>query len=110
MQWPSLAALPQKAGAAVLGEDIAYKPLAWPLAVQIRGVFAKDGVVLEPIDGVEVETRRPVVSIHLADVPTYAGDPYALKNDEVTARGTLYKVRGVQPDGEGDALLVLELA
>lgn len=68
--------------------------------VLINGIF--DRAYAEPIDGI-VEGTRPVFMCASASVPG------AAHGDELEIDGTIYVVRGVQPDGTGVVLLVLEV-
>ena len=85
---------------AEFGTAASYLPLgSVEDPVTINGIF--DHAYAEPIDGV-AEGARPVFTCAAASVPN------AAHGDTLTIAGTTYKVRGVQPDGTGVVLLVLE--
>lgn len=102
VEWPDLAARVQVAGQRALGESVTYTP-SGDAPVSIRGVFSEAGLHVELMAGVEVETRGPVLSVHLADL---AAAP--AHGDAVTVRSQDYTVLQVIVDGEGDADLFLE--
>ena len=102
VEWPDLAARVQVAGQDALGEAVTYTPSGGSPA-SMRGVFSAAGVRIDFDSGVAVESRSPMVSMHLADF----GTPPA-RGDEVTVRSIDYTVLFIQPDGEGDADLFLE--
>ena len=100
-EWPDLAERVQLAGQSFLGESAVYAPAAGgSFAIRILFRSAHEEITLE--DGVPVSTVRTLAQVHLAD---FSVDP--LQGDGLTARGTSYEVIDVQPDGEGDAQLVL---
>lgn len=103
-EWPDLANRIQLAGQASLGESAVYAPAAGgSFSVRIQFRSAHEEIILE--DGVPVSTVRTLAQVHLADFPA---EP--VQGDGLTARGTDYEVADIQPDGEGDAQLVLHEA
>jgi len=104
--WPELANRVQVAGQAVFGEPASYAPANDLLnPVDVVGIFDAASARIMVIDGVEIETTAPVLVVHLADLV----DPPA-HGAQVTVRSVVYRVTGVEPDGQGDAALVLSRA
>lgn len=101
--WPALAARVQQAGQTVLGESVTYEPSGLGQTLSLRALFSEAAVRAELADGVAVETRRPVLSVHVADLPQAPR-----RGDRVTVRSVAYQVVAIEADGEGDADLLLE--
>lgn len=103
-EWADFTERIQLANQAKLGVDATYTPFGGA-PVAIRGPFSAAAARVEFAGDVAVESRRPILSVHLADL---AAKP--ARGDAVTVRGVDYLVREVQEDGEGDANLILGVA
>lgn len=67
-----------------------------------RAVFQDAHVGLDPDTGIQVRSTQPVILLRQGDLP------FKLQQgDEVEARGVLYKVRDVQPDGHSGTMVML---
>jgi hypothetical protein len=84
-----------------LGEDILYTPKCGT-ARTIRAVFDKAFVEAEAGGEVGVAAYVPRARVSDADAPG------ARQGDKVTYVGVVYGVVGVEPDGTGTTLLILE--
>lgn len=85
-----------------LGEEVEYTPQSGdPLT--IKGVFSEVFTQIDPASGVPVQTTLPNILIRIADLE--GASP--AKDDTISIGGTVYRVREVQPDGGGGALLLL---
>lgn len=101
VDWPARAARVQLAGQKI-GEPYTYTPAGGAPFDRRAPAFSAAHEQVELEDGIAVSSFRPVLSVHLAD---FASEPAA--GDLVAVRGVTYAVRDVQPDGEGDADLIL---
>ncbi len=81
------------------GVEASYSRVSGGDPVVIDGIF--DAQYIEPSTGV-VEDSGPVFTCATSSVPN------AAHGDELVIGGTTYVVRGVQPDGTGVTVLVLE--
>ena len=102
--WPALAKGIQMAAQQALGEPATYAPVVGS-SFAIRGVFSEVHEQVEVGADVTISSVGPAISVHLADVTAAP-----VRGDIVTVRGKDYKVVDVQPDGEGDADLILKVA
>lgn len=66
--------------------------------VNVDGLFS-----LNYVDPFNVETNSPAFTCKVSDVPEVTHDDYA--NEGVN----IYKIRSIQPDGQGMVTLVLEV-
>jgi hypothetical protein len=91
-----------------LGEPVLYTPGAGS-PVTVQGVFDQAYQVLDGggLGEAGVMTCRPAVSVMLADLPS---DPKADPAARITIRGHVYKVWKHEYDGQGRAVLVMQLA
>lgn len=99
--WTDFAERIQNAGQQKLGEPVTYTPhLGTPES--ITGIFTGAAVRVELEGDTAVESSRPVLSVHLDDLAVAP-----VRGGGIVVRGTSYLIREIQPDGEGDADLVL---
>jgi hypothetical protein len=77
-------------------------------AVAIVGVFSGDHVAVDLDSGVPVDTTAEVVGVKLADFVAAVGVG-PTQGGRLVLDGVDYDVRSVQPDGQGGALLELEV-
>lgn len=92
-----------RAGVAVMGEPITYirKDESW----QIKGIFQSAHIAIDPETGSPVSTQQPVVGVNGRDLSVTPKT-----GDRVAARGNVYRVRDVQPDGHAGFTLLLQKA
>ncbi len=83
------------------GEDIIYTPKGQP-AVNMIGIF--DGLYesVDPNTNTIVTSEQPIVGIRDSDL-----GQTPRQDDQVLARGVLYRVKEVQTDGQGGSKLYL---
>lgn len=86
-----------------LGEDVIYTPGAGD-AETVRGIFEQTYTKMDA-GNAGVSGSVPAVFLCLEDLPT---DPSDDTECRVTARGTEYKVREAEPDGQGGVVLFLQ--
>jgi hypothetical protein len=95
----------------IFGGEITYYPAS---ALGRTGLTLPDAVFDEAylvvtLDGdVEVSTVMPVLGVRTAHFSAMAGEPARNGQVEIPGHGA-YVVRDVQPDGQGHALLMLNL-
>lgn len=70
-----------------------------------QAVFDSAHVAVDPETGALVSTLHPVLGVRLSDLP---GVPTT--RDQVRARGVLYRVHDVQPDGVAGVTIILRKA
>jgi len=73
-----------------------------PLA---QAVFDTAHVSVDPETGAPVSTNKPILGVRLIDLPN---EP--TNRDRVQARGVLYKISDVQPDGVAGVTIILQKA
>ena len=90
-----------KAGINAMGESITYSrsDQSW----QIKGMFQSAHIALDPETGGPVSSQQPIVGVNGRDLPVTPKN-----NDRVTARGHVWRVRDVQPDGHTGFMLMLQ--
>ena len=103
--WPELAVLIQEDCQFGLSEPCLF----WPdggSPFEIRVIFSEAFEQVSLEDGVPTSTVRPVMAVHLADFPQ---PPLQGDGCVITRNGSpaAFTVVDIQPDGEGDANLVL---
>lgn len=74
-----------------------------PGVVLLRAVFDTAHIEVDTETGAPVSSNNPVLGVRLADLPN---EPTS--RDRVRARGVLYRISDVQPDGVAGALLILK--
>ena len=86
------------------GQPFTHRPASGPDQA-FAGVWSDAYMTADPDTGVQVMSSEPNVGVRLAD---FAVAP--VKNAIIikNATGVQYRIRAVEPDGEGGALLVLE--
>jgi hypothetical protein len=84
-----------------LANPITYIPRINP-RFTASGIFDEAYSELVVIDGVPVTQTMPVLGIRLGD---FLEEPK--QDDKLIARGRVYKVREMRPDGHGGAKLML---
>lgn len=86
-----------------IGEPITYirGDQSWP----IKGVFQSAHIALDPETGGPVSSQQPVCGVNGRDLPITPKT-----NDKIAARGNVYRVRDVQPDGHTGFTLMLQKA
>lgn len=91
-----------------LGEPIVYTPGAGS-PVTVQGIFDRGYLVAtgQGLGDAGVMTTKPAVSVMLADLPS---DPKLDAAARLTIRGEVFKVWKPEYDGQGRAVLVLQLA
>lgn len=87
-----------------MGTPVAYRPHGGA-PFTARGVFGDPPELIMLGDGVEVESSGPQLFVDLVDF-----DPEPARGDELDVAGGTYTVSDVDPDGDGGALLKLEVA
>jgi len=98
--WPALAAIVQSTAQTIMGEATTYTP-AGNAPESITGIFEGAHVELDLSNA--VQSTYPALSVHLTDL---AVSPSV--GDAITVRGVGYTIAEIQPDGQGDVMLVLE--
>lgn len=73
-----------------------------PLA---QAAFDTAHVSVDPETGAPVSTNKPVLGVRVIDLPN---EP--TNRDRVRARGVLYKISDVQPDGVAGVTIILQKA
>lgn len=71
---------------------------------QIAAIFDRRFIGLNPETGVEVESEQPNLGVILADLPE---DPTTEMRVEVAGQPLPFRVRSIQRDGQGMAVLLL---
>ncbi len=104
MSQTSRAARMQRTVLRLEGEDVLYHPTDGGAAVTVRACFRSAHKALDLDTGSTVNSTDPLCDVLLADLPELPRAGVSA----VTARGTRYVVREIQPDGEGMALLALQ--
>lgn len=92
-----------KAGVYVMGESISY--IRGEDVWQIRGVFQSTHLTVDPDTGSPVSTQQPIVLLSGRDLSVRPKT-----GDKIAARGNVYRIRDVQPDGHTGFTLVLQKA
>ncbi len=91
----------------ILGSYFEYAPLAGAPG-NVRGIFDAE---FRRLDTTRPGVARigPAVFVRLADLPVVMGAPVDPVTDDpiITIQGEVYKVREVQKDGQGGAVLHL---
>lgn len=92
-----------KAGIFAMGESITYirADQSW----QVKGMFQSAHIALDPETGGPVSSQMPVVGVNGRDLPVTPKT-----GDRIAARGHVYRVRDVQPDGHTGFTLMLQKA
>ncbi len=94
--------------AGVFGEPVTYTPVGGQ-PLQVRGVFTRAYVDVDPVSEAGrpagIASTRPMLDVQLSQFP----QPPA-PGDQVVVRGVTYRVGVPEVDGEGAALLPLNLA
>lgn len=103
IEWTSLAERVQLAGQRALGETVLFWPVGAPPYEYVQAIVYEefDHVTLE--DGVPVTTKRRMLAVHLVDFTIR--EP--AQGDSFLVGIEMFQVIGVQPDGEGDAHVLL---
>lgn len=73
-----------------------------PLA---QAVFDTAHIAVDPETGAPISSRNPVLGVRLVDLPK---EPTS--RDRVLARGVLYQISDVQPDGVAGVTIILKKA
>jgi len=94
----------------IQGEEAVYQPASSdsnpPDAFTIRGVWSGPHQAINlSAEGPEYSTTQPSLGVRLADF-----DTAPRQDDIIIIFGTYYQVIDVQPDGQGAATLILQLA
>jgi hypothetical protein len=87
-----------------LGQSVTYTP-GGGAAATVRGVFDRAYQRVEAGEA-DVSSSGPAVFVTLADL---GSDPETDDGARVTVAGETYRIREVQPDGTGGAMLLLHL-
>jgi len=74
-----------------------------PGVALLQAVFDTAHIEVDPDTGAPVSSTNPVLGVRLADLPN---EPTS--RDRVRARGQLYRISDVQPDGVAGALIILK--
>lgn len=83
-------------------DDITHAPVDWT-AQAIRAIWSDTYISVDPETGVQVMSSDPNIGVRLADF-----NRQPKKNDTIKKGTVEYRIRAVEPDGEGGAVLVLE--
>ena len=103
MGWTDLATRVQTAGQAVFGETVTFTP-AGGSPEAVTGIFDADHVYQELLGDTMIETTRPVMVVRDA-----ALSQTPVRGDAISVRSVSYVVTEIQPDGQGDQVLILEV-
>ena len=103
MGWTEMASRIQVAGQTVFGETVTFTPSGGS-AETVTGIFDAEHVYQELLGETVVETTRPMLLVRLA-----ALSKAPVRKDAITVRSTNYIVTEIQPDGQGDLALLLEV-
>lgn len=85
-----------------LGGTVTYSPSVGA-PVEVAGVFDAAYVRVD-LGQIGVSSSGPAVFLRRSDLPS---DPELDAGATVTAKGTVYTIHEVQPDGEGGGVLLL---
>lgn len=103
MNWTRLQSLVQRQALSVFGEPATYTPVGSSSPLEIRVTFDSLYQSVDPETRVAIEMEDPHVGVKLSDL---SQDPR--HSDVIAVRGKVYKVRRIEPDGQGMAKLFLE--
>lgn len=87
-------------------DDITHEPQDYP-AQDIRAIWSDTYLSVDPETGVEVMSSDPNIGVRLSDFLRPPKKNDVIKKGPAGAR-VEYRIRAVEPDGEGGATLVLE--
>lgn len=104
MGWEGLADLCLKATTQVLGVAATWTSVEGGAPVVFQGIFDDEFEEFEPETGARITVSKPNLAVRLADLTDQVQE-----NDKVTVASQNYVVAALQEDGEGGALLILEL-
>ena len=103
MAWDELAGDVLQTVLEDLGEDVAYMPANGD-PVTVRGIFEDSHQAVDPNTGVPFYSTEPMLTVAAGDLPVGSPRP----GDQVTRKGTTYRVVGDQPDSDGGTILELK--
>lgn len=86
-----------------MGEPITY--MRGDESWQVKGMFQSAHIALDPETGGPVSSQQPIVGVNGRDLPITPKT-----SDRVAARGSVWRVRDVQPDGHTGFMLMLQKA
>lgn len=101
MAWPSHLALADRAVLEHLGGPVIYEPFDGD-AVEVTGVF-DEAYVRADVGHAGISGSGPAVFFRLSDLPS---DP-EVDDPTIIVNGSRYRVREVEPDGQGGVHLLL---
>lgn len=94
-----------RAAASTLGVPATWTPVGSGSPAALRAVFRERHETFDPEVGANVATTFSAAWVHLADLPRLP-----LEDDGLAIMGKSFLVVGLEPDGQGGAWLVLQLA
>lgn len=89
----------------VFSEEITFHPLGGS-DFTLTAIYDKYYKAVDPATGAEVMSSGPAVGIRVSDVVDEISREPA-KGDTVTVRSIIYRIHRYEPDGRGDAKLIL---
>lgn len=87
---------------ATFGGDCVHAPENFPRQV-FQGIWSDVYITADPETGMMVSTSDQNIGVRLSDF-----DRAPKKNDLIIRRSVEYRIRALEPDGEGGATFVLE--
>jgi len=84
------------------GGDFTHLPEDWPEQT-LKGVWSDTYLMVDPETNMQIMTSDPNIGVRMSD---FLHAPR--KNDLLRRKGVDYRIRAIEPDGQGGSTLVLE--